>query len=100
MKPEFYFIGWCCETDSKGSKHDKIWASFKLGENYYCCWGARGKTVNFKKHPRRGALDDVERSKRKKYDPVNESKLLNIWPDFYDSVDQRLFFCTLADKIR
>lgn len=100
MELKWRYIGWCNETDRKGSKHDKVWASFTLGTDIYCCWGARGKTVNFKKHDSIWALEDVERSKRKKYDTVSESKILSIWPDFYDSVEQRLCFCVLANRIK
>ena len=97
---EFKYIGWCCETDSKGSKHDKIWLGFELNSQYYAAWGARGKTVNFKKHESHWSLNDVIETKQKKYDEVSETKLLEVWPDFYEVVESRLVFCMLADKIR
>ena len=100
MELSFSYIGWCCETDSKGSEHDKIWLAMQVGSKYYAAWGARGKTVNFKEHPYSSSLYDVERSKRKKYDTISVQKLLEIWPNFYEDVESRLVFCTLANKIR
>ncbi len=96
---EFRFIGWCHNKDSKG-EHDKIWASFELNDSYYACWGARGKTVNFKRHTCCYDLDEVQRSKEKKYDRVGEAELLKIWPDFYQSVEMRLVFCVMANHIK
>jgi len=98
MNVTFEYIGWCNEKDSKGD-HDKVWAAFKMGNSWYACWGARGKTVNFKKHDSFNSLRRVIDSKRGKYGEVSETKLLDIWPDFYDSVESRLVFCTLANKI-
>lgn len=100
MELEWRYIGWCNEVDRKGSKHDKVWASFRIGKDNYCCWGARGKSVNFKKHDSLWDLEKVEDTKRRKYDTVGKEKILDIWPDFYDSVEQRLCFKILANKIK
>ena len=36
---EFKFIGWVYETDADGTKHDKVWTAFKVGDSYYAAWG-------------------------------------------------------------
>jgi hypothetical protein len=95
----FTYIGWCNDTKN-GVTSDKVWASFTVNNSHYACWGARGKTVNFKKHDSAWSLGQVQRKKENEYKEVDESKLLEIWPDFYESVEMRLSFCILADKIK
>jgi hypothetical protein len=97
---KFGWIGWCHETDKNGSDHDKIWAIVTIGNTYYACWGARGKTVNFKKHDSFSSINQVRRSKEKKYSEIREVEAVNIWPNFRDAVEERLCYCILADNIK
>jgi hypothetical protein len=92
---KFNYIGWCNEEN-----HDKIWASFSINDSHYAMWGARGKSVSFKKHDSIWDLNEVTRKKQKKYWTVNESKITEIWPDFYEQLNKRLFYCILANKIK
>jgi len=97
---KFSYIGHCTEPTKAGGNSDKIWAGFTVNDTHYACWGALGKTVNFKKHDSLWSLSTVRRSKEKKYVEVDEAKLLSIWPDFYEAVESRLCYCILADKIK
>ena len=100
MAIKFEFIGWMNEK-SRDVSHDKIWGWFSNGDNtHYAFWGRRGKKVSFQKKDR-WKLQNLENSKLNKgYEVVNEKKLLTIWPDFHTEVEQRLFYCVLANKIR
>jgi len=109
----FKFIGWCCETDDKGSKHDKIWGYFDNGEpegdrwsqtqKVYVFWGARGKknTIHFKDAVLDHDLTKLRDNKRfgKGYEPISEEKLLKIWPTFHEDVDMKLCFDVLANRV-
>ena len=102
---EFLFIGWCNEVDKKtGSKHDKIWCSFKAGDTYYAGWGARGKKLSFKNHGTSkwgmpSSLSTAENGKRKKYKEVDAFQLFSIFPFFESEVEKQLMFKILANKI-
>jgi hypothetical protein len=97
---EFIWVGHSTEPTKTGGYSDKIWTSFKVGNAFYCAWGARGKSVSFKKHDSRWTLNDVQRKKEKTYTKVNQIELFKICPDFYDCVEQSLCFAILANKIR
>jgi len=97
---EFLFIGWCHETTREGTKHDKVWTAFRIGNAYYAGWGARGKTINFKKHDSQYTLEPVTRNKKKTYDEVDSFQLFSIFPFFKEEVEQQLCFCLLANKIK
>lgn len=99
-KVKFGYIGWCNEVDSKGHKHDKVWCYFSLGENWYACWGGRGKAVTFKRHDSEWSVRDVMQAKKKKYQAIDKNKLLSIWPTFFEQAEQRLVFALLANKVR
>ena len=93
---EFLFIGW---VHSEG--HDKVWTSLKVGKNYYCAWGRRGKSLAFKKHGSVYNLNALEAQKRRKgYEPVEEFMLFTAFPDFQEQVEQQLMMATLSDNIR
>lgn len=105
MDITFKFIGWNTEGTS-----DKIWGYFVVGketaptwppQSCYIFWGARGKTMNFKKDVLGRELRKLESQKENKgYVQITEDKLLKIWPNFYDNLEGRLSFCMLASKIR
>lgn len=100
MDLEFLFIGWCYETDCDDIKHDKVWTAIKVGDTYYAGWGARGKTITFKKHDSLHSLEAVMRSKKKKYNKVDAFQLFSIFPYFQEEVEKRLCFCLLSNKIK
>lgn len=105
----FKFIGWCNKVECDGSKHDKIWGYFSPTDDHepyqkvYVFWGARGKknTIHFKADVfdyNLGKLTD--KKKDKGYRSINEAKLLEIWPTFYNDVEMKLCFDVLANKVR
>lgn len=96
---DFLFIGWCKEVKN-GVHSDKVWTAFKAGNEYYAGWGARGKTINFKKHDSKYSLEDVMRKKQKEYNEVDAFQLFTIFPYFQEQVEQRLLFCMLSNKIK
>lgn len=107
MDINFRFIGWCNETDSSGSKHDKVWTAFEVDGVYYAGWGARGKTLHFKKYGKSWSAESeqakVMRSKRApkgKYQEVDAFQLFAVFPFFKEDVEKYLTFGILANKIK
>jgi hypothetical protein len=101
MKVDFKFIGWNCHDN-----HDKVWGFFTVDESVtyrqpcYIFWGKRGGSMRFKKDVIGSAIYGLESSKMKKgYDRISEAQLLKIWPDFYDDLEARLSWLTLANKV-
>ncbi len=92
---EFLYIGWC-----NTGKSDKVWTAFRADSNFYAGWGARGKTINFKKHPFRKDLDKLIRTKERKYNEVDSFQLFTIFPHFTEEVESRLTFCLMTNKIK
>lgn len=99
MEPEFIFMGWCTELEN-GVKHDKVWASFKMGSEYYAAWGRRGKKLSFKKHGSQYTLDKVTRDKKRKYGEVDAFQLFTIFPFFKDEVEKHLLMAILSNKVK
>ena len=104
MDIDFKFIGWVNETEPNGSKHDKVWTAFRIGNDYYAAWGARGKKLNFK-HYGAGFLagseqSSVMRQKKKKYKVVDNFLLFTVFPTFQEDVEKHLVFATLANKVK
>ena len=101
---EFKFIGWVYETDADGTKHDKVWTAFKVGDSYYAAWGKRNKALGFKNYGTswRGEREQakVMAQKQRKYDEVDEFKLFALFPDFKEAMQTKLLFATLAGKVR
>ena len=91
---EFIYIGWCNEGTS-----DKVWTAFKAGGAYYAGWGARGKSIRFKKHVGRYELLEVKAKKTKKYKECNEFELFAILPEFKEQVASKLTFDILLNKV-
>lgn len=100
MEFQFEFIGWCNETESDGTKHDKVWTAFKAGDNWYAGWGRRGKAISFKRHNSQYTLNQVKRKKQQTYNPVDAFQLFAIFPNFEEEVDKRLMFATLCGKVK
>ena len=100
MSIDFSFIGWCNETESDGTQHDKVWTAFNAGGSWYAGWGRRGKALSFKKHDSQFSLSQVMRKKRATYNSVDAFQLFAIFPDFEDEVDKRLMFATLCGKVK
>ena len=95
---EFLFIGWCKQV-KKGVTSDKVWTAFKAGGSYYAGWGARGKSIRFKKHDYGCDLMSLVSKKKKTYNEVDTFQLFSIFPHFKDEVTERLTFCLIADTI-
>ena len=95
---EFLYIGWCNKTKN-GVKSDKVWTAFRAGGNYYAGWGARDKSIRFKKHDSWDSLKKVQRSKEKEYDEVDQFQLFSIFPYFEDEVASKLTFDIMANKV-
>ena len=90
----------------KEDNHDKVWGVFSYnapllpGETVYIFWGRRGKQMSFKKTTLDYDVHKTMESKLKKgYREITEPTLLKGWPDFYDTLDMRLVFWTLANKV-
>ena len=104
---EFLFIGWCNGVDKRtGVKHDKVWTVFKVGDDFFAGWGARGKTLSFKNHGHnrwsKGPTDALRKlmfTKEKDYKKVDAFHLFSVFPNFEDTVDKQLMFKMLANKV-
>lgn len=110
MTFDFGFIGWCNEEN-----HDKIWGYFLrltperqfnpwLGNyNKNCCifWGRRGKAMQFKAGKTNYDLEKLVDSKIKKgYKPINQDKLIEIWPTFVEDAEGKLIIELLAGNVK
>ena len=96
---EFLYIGWCKVVSEFGTNNDKVWTAFKAGGAYYAGWGARGKSIRFKKHVNCSQLMDVKYKKEKKYKEVDEFMLFSIIPGFKEDVASKLTFDILLNKV-
>ncbi len=100
MDIEFKFIGWNNSTEPNGKKHDKVWTAFSVNGVHYGGWGARGKSLSFKKYSssweQRNKIEDKELT----YNKVDEFILFAMFPNFEAEVSQRLLFCVLANKVK
>ena len=94
----FIYIGYCGGVN-KGVKNDKVWTAFEAAGKYYAGWGARGKTIRFKKHSNQFELKQVMYKKQDKYKEVDAFMLFSILPDFKEQVASKLTFDILADKV-
>jgi len=95
---DFEFIGWCKQTKN-GVTSDKVWTAFKAGDTYYAGWGARGKSIRFKKHDSWTSVERVMRTKKKTYDEVDSFQLFTIFPYFKEDVEKYLSFSIMANKV-
>src|SRR5271157_3132305 len=109
MVTEFGFIGWC---NDPVDNHDKVWGYFYrptpaaetnvyLSKNngWNCCifWARRGKAMQFKADVTGWYLDKLVQTKRKKgYEEISSTKLLEIWPSFKDEMEMKLSFEVLV----
>jgi hypothetical protein len=95
---EFLYIGWCKQL-KKGVQSDKVWTAFKVGDKYYAGWGARGKSIRFKKHLSEHELMRVQRSKEREYNEVDSFQLFTIFPYFENDVEKYLAYNILTNKV-
>ena len=100
MDVNFIWIGYY-----KKDNHDKVWGIMSLNETtkgkdlysirynipVHVFWGGRGKSIAFKADTMSPTLAGLTSSKeRKGYRQINEAKLRQIWPDFDNTLKQRL----------
>ena len=95
---EFLYVGWCKQI-KKGVTSDKVWTAFKVGEKYYAAWGARGKSIRFKKHDNKRELMKVQHRKEKDYNEVDSFQLFTIFPYYKDDVEKFLSYSIMANKV-
>ena len=95
---EFIYIGYCGGVN-EGVTNDKVWTAFKAGGAYYAGWGARGKTIRFKKHYDRLDLIKVKQKKQTKYKEVDAFMLFSILPTFKEDVASKLTFDILTNSV-
>jgi len=101
-----YKIEWVgrCVYDTS----DKIWGWFtyndptvtdNLNHRYsYVFWASTGKTIQFKKHEyREWSMGDlVCKKKARNYNKIDIVQMLNIWPSFYEDLDNKFIFFMLV----
>lgn len=95
---EFHYIGWC-KGLNEGVQNDKVWTAFSVGGAHYAGWGARGKSIRFKKHYNLYELKQVMYKKQKTYKEVDAFMLFSIFPTFKDDVSGKLLMAVLSDKV-
>ena len=100
MSIEFQYIGWCNETESDGTKHDKVWTAFYAEGNWYAGWGRRGKKLSFKQHGSQFTLNQVKLKKQREYNKVDAFQLFAIFPNFEEDVSKYLVFAKLAGTVK
>jgi hypothetical protein len=70
-----------------------------VDRKYYAGWGARGKTIRFKKHDDLISLERVQRTKEKEYNEVDSFQLFTIFPYFESDVEKYLSYSILTNKV-
>jgi predicted DNA-binding WGR domain protein len=98
-KLEFEFIGWCCDETINA---DKVWGIIKLSEdddlsvgNYVSFWGRRGKKLQTKMHVDAYQWDMLKLAYQKQdkgYQPVDETKLNEVYPEFQKDLEKTAFW--------
>ena len=94
----FEYIGWAHGLKD-GTKNDKVWVAFEAEGAWYAGWGARGKSIRFKRHIDKWALMQVKRKKAREYDEVDEFQLFSIFPNFKEETAQKLVLNILMNKV-
>lgn len=95
---DFLFIGWCNEGTS-----DKIWGSVRMTNtgSLYTFWFAReGKAIKFKRHDSRWEVDELIRSKRKKYHSIDLPKAEQVVDNFIERLETRFLEEKFSGTIR
>jgi len=95
---EFIYIGHQCGVKN-GVTSDKVWTAFKAGGGFYAGWGARGKSIRFKKHYDEYALKEVMYKKQEAYKEVDAFMLFSILPTFKDDVSSKLVMAVLTNSV-
>lgn len=97
MDVNFIWIGY-----NKQDNHDKVWGvltlekfspiyHMNLNKPVYIFWGGRGKSLAFKEDRMTYSITKLSASKEKRgYKEINETKLRELWPDFDETLNQRL----------
>jgi hypothetical protein len=100
---QILYASWCNE---KGS--DKVWGYFYVGDGaitasfvwdkpVFVFWGARGKALQLKEHAMSRDLVTLKRSKQRKgYEEITTADFLDLCPNFYQEVDNKLTFAILG----
>ena len=95
MELSFEFIGWC-----KEDSHDKVWGVIHLQrpENDWTdvpvvtFWGRRGKKLQTKMSTRWEAEKVVDKKRRNGYNPVDETQLDAVYPEFRKDLEKTAFW--------
>jgi len=94
----FEYIGWAHGLKD-GVTSDKVWVAFEAEGAWYAGWGARGKSIRFKKHQNKHELMLVKRKKAREYDEVDAFQLFAIFPNFEEETAQKLVLNILMNKV-
>jgi len=91
---EIRWVGWN-NSRKEGTQHDKVWGWLEMRDGrLYNFWGRRGKSLRFKLHTNRYALEKLQDTKnRKGYTFVASSDYNRLVKDFIDEVE---FYCMTA----
>lgn len=102
---DIIFIGWHYNMNVT-NYHDKIWIAFKMGNNFYCGWGKRGKILKFKFHGSGevgqsmiNVLIDKKSKPYGNYTDVDIDNIDTVVPNFQHMVETQLVLATLKDTI-
>jgi len=95
---DFIYIGYCGGMND-GVKNDKVWTAFSVAGAHYAGWGARGKSIRFKKHYNLYELKQVMKKKQKTYKECDAFMLFSILPNFKDDVSSKLLMAVLSDSV-
>jgi hypothetical protein len=107
-----YSIQWVgrCRYQTEREKSDKVWGWFYYvdptapdsRQTYaYVFWGPTGKTLNFKRHDASlFSMTKLVRSKiDRKYQEITVDEFQSLWPDLYETVNNKFIFHLLANDI-
>lgn len=102
----FSWLGYCAAPN-------KIWGSFvdtnsaqvsRFGKFYgyrqiYVFWATVGKTISIKRHGSEYYISGlIEQKLKNKYEIITVDKLLELWPNVHDELENRMIFYKLVNS--
>lgn len=90
------WAGWYQEGTS-----DKLWGVLRVENTFYNFWCRRGARLQFKRNDDLRFYHKITREKLKKgYVEISTSRLVEIYPGFFEEAESNLVFNLMAGKVR
>ena len=96
-EPSHKIWGWFRSKRAEDRRGSPYLSDARRPMEVHAFWGVIGKTITVKRHVWRSNMNHVRDKKLAgKYEEISEERLLELWPMFYEDLDQRMLFLTLS----